>query len=68
MEDEAIPVMNSINAPLELCEQVRERFLHFLNSFIYADGQEDGQPSQSVAASQNSGECAAATTARKEAC
>ncbi|KAI3430537.1 hypothetical protein D9Q98_005130 [Chlorella vulgaris] len=55
MEDEAIPVMNSINAPLELCEQVRERFLHFLNSFIYADGQEDGQPSQSVAASQNSG-------------
>lgn len=52
---DAIPVMNSINAPLELCEQVRGRFLQFLNNYVVADGQDDAQPSQSITHSQGSG-------------
>jgi hypothetical protein len=47
--------MNSINAPLELCEQVRGRFLQFLNNYVVADGQDDAQPSQSITHSQGSG-------------
>ena len=53
MED-AIPVMNSINAPLELCEQVKERFHQFLNGFVISESLE-AEPSQSITHSQGSG-------------
>ncbi len=56
---DTIPVMNSINAPVELCEQVRARFLQFLNNFVVADGHEDAQPSQSNNHSQGAGAQAA---------
>lgn len=54
MED-ALPVYNSVNAPLELCEQVKERFLQFLNGYVISDSLDDG-PSQSITHSQGSGE------------
>jgi hypothetical protein len=57
MED-AIPVMNSINAPLELCEQVKERFQQFLNGFVISESLE-AEPSQSITHSQGSGAVAA---------
>ena len=53
MED-AIPVMNSINAPLELCEQVKERFQQFLHGFVISESLE-AEPSQSITHSQGSG-------------
>lgn len=53
MED-AIPLMNSINAPLELCEQAQQRFLQFLNSYTISE--HDGEhPSQSGSHSLRSG-------------
>ena len=52
--EEAIPVMNVMNAPLELCEQVKERFLQFLNGFVLSDSL-DAEPSQSITHSQGSG-------------
>lgn len=52
--EEALPVMNSMNAPLELCEQVKERFLQFLNGFVITDNL-DAEPSQSMTHSQGSG-------------
>ena len=59
MED-AIPVMNSINAPLELCEQVKERFQQFLNGFMISESLE-AEPSQSITHSQGSGAVGAGT-------
>lgn len=53
---DALPIMNGTNAPLELCEQVKERFQAFLNNFVIADDQGDAQPSQSLTHSQGSGE------------
>ena len=53
MED-ALPLYNSVNAPLELCEQVRERFLAFLNGFVISEPA-DGEPSASGTLSQGSG-------------
>lgn len=50
----ALPVMNGINAPVELCEQVKERFLQFLNGFVLTDSL-DAEPSQSNTHSQGSG-------------
>ncbi|KAL4448853.1 hypothetical protein ABPG77_007570 [Micractinium sp. CCAP 211/92] len=49
----ALPVMNGINAPVELCEQVKERFLQFLNGFVLTDSL-DAEPSQSNTHSQGS--------------
>lgn len=51
---EGLPVMNTLNAPVELCEQVKERFLQFLNGFVLTDNQE-AEPSQSITHSQGSG-------------
>jgi hypothetical protein len=51
---DAIPVMNMINAPVELCQQAQERFLQFLNNFLLTEY--DGElPSQSNTHSQGSG-------------
>ena len=47
-------MMNVMNAPLELCEQVKERFLQFLNGFVLSDSL-DAEPSQSITHSQGSG-------------
>ncbi len=49
-----LPVMNALNAPAELCEAVKERFLAFLNGFVVTD-QTDAEPSQSITHSQGSG-------------
>lgn len=46
--------MNALNAPAELCEAVKERFLAFLNGFVVTD-QADAEPSQSITHSQGSG-------------
>lgn len=34
---DALPIMNTMNAPVELCERIKERFLNFLNDFILQD-------------------------------
>ena len=49
-----LPVMNALNAPAELCEAVKERFLAFLNGFVVTD-QTDAELSQSITHSQGSG-------------
>lgn len=55
MEDAPLPgVMNPTHAPVELCEQVKERFLRFLNGFVLVESQE-AEPSQSNTHSQGSG-------------
>lgn len=46
--------MNALNAPAELCEAVKERFLAFLNGFVVTD-LADAEPSQSITHSQGSG-------------
>lgn len=49
---EALPTMNPLNAPVEVCEQAKERFLQFLNEFQVSDNSEP-EPSQ---LSQGSGD------------
>lgn len=49
-----LPIANSLNAPLELCEQVKDRFQQFLNNFVIIESL-DGEPSQSITHSQGSG-------------
>lgn len=41
--------MNTMNAPVELCERIKERFLHFLNDFILQDRGEPELSQMSVA-------------------
>jgi hypothetical protein len=43
--------MNPLNAPRELCQQVKEQFVRFLNDFVLHDS---GEPEASQA-SQGSG-------------
>jgi len=45
-------VLNAMNAPAELCEQVKERFLQFLNDFVLSESL-DAEPS--ITHSQGSG-------------
>lgn len=52
--DALLPLMNTVNAPLELCEQVKDRFLQFLNNYVVTDSL-DAEPSQSITHSQGSG-------------
>ena len=40
MDSQALPVMNSLNAPAELCEAVKARFLQFLNDYVAAESAE----------------------------
>lgn len=58
MEDGQLPIMNAINAPIELCQTIEARFRDFLNGFVIADDLE-AQPSQSLTHSQGSGESGA---------
>ena len=48
---EALPVMNPLNAPVEVCEEAKARFTAFLNEYTAVDAAE---PEQSQA-SQGSG-------------
>lgn len=52
-QQEPLPVMNPLNAPIEVCEAAKERFQQFLNEYQAAESAE-AEPSQSQA-SQGSG-------------
>ncbi|KAL6782688.1 MCM6 [Auxenochlorella protothecoides x Auxenochlorella symbiontica] len=51
---DALPIMNTMNAPVELCERIKERFLNFLNDFILQDRGEPELSQLSGASGSNS--------------